>query len=236
MASADRWKVAYTWNRTSTTFDPDINPKALCEGFGLTSGLPWLRTSRCKPSTCCYSENTNSKLPRHTHDSFAAGGQVSTKLDFGFLTARRAYHPELAHVDAILNASGFRPCSHDHRNPPTAPTPVTVYQRQAKAPMRWGTDLPSVAPCAVAANGMTNATTVDAKGAVHSCLAFFCRLILNNQIKTGSAVCAQPSTGVRDNLDAALTRLTRRASTTLGSQAHAYLFDVKPRQNKNKTM
>jgi len=74
-------KFAYTWNRTSTTFDPDINPEGLGEGsFDLKT--PWLRTSRCKPSTCCSSENTNSKLAfANTHDSFAAGGQVSTKLD-----------------------------------------------------------------------------------------------------------------------------------------------------------
>src|SRR5258708_27747920 len=121
---------------------------------------------------------------------------------------------------------------------PTAPTPISGLPTPGEGPgCAGGLNLPAVAPCAVAANGMTNATTVDAKGAVHFLSGFlYADLILNNQIKTGlSRLPLNVLLEYENNLDAAAHPLDAKGNpTTLGSQAHAYLFDLSLGQSKAK--
>jgi hypothetical protein len=54
-----------------------------------------------------YNENNSGKLLTG-HDSFAVGGQVSGKLDFGFMTSTPSFTIlNWRNADAILNASAF---------------------------------------------------------------------------------------------------------------------------------
>jgi hypothetical protein len=63
--------------------------------------------------------------------------------------------------DAILNASAFATQATTSGNP-AIPIP-------GEGPgCATGSGLPSVPPCAIASNGMTNATFTDAKGTRHS--------------------------------------------------------------------
>jgi len=233
-------KFAYTWNRTSATFDPDINP----EGFGAKLNFdlktPVVKNFAVQGINLLYSENTNSKLAyANTHDSFAVGGQVSSKLDFGFMTSTPSFLIlNWRNVDAILNASAFAVQATTTANSPTSPTPATGLPTPGEGPgCSGGLNLPTVAPCAFAANGMTNATTVDANGAAHFLSGFlYADLILNNQIKTGlSRLPLNVLLEYENNLNAAAHPLDAKGNpTTLGSQSHAYLFDVSLGQNKNK--
>src|SRR5258708_28127936 len=89
-------------------------------------------------------------------------------------------------VDAILNASAFAVQATTTGTVPTAPTPITGLPTPGEGPgCAGGMNLPSIAPCAVAAHGMTNATTVHAKGAVHFLSGvLYSHLVLNHQLKT----------------------------------------------------
>jgi flagellar motor protein MotB len=233
-------KFAYTWNRTSATFDPDINPEGFVAKVSFDLKTPVVKNFTVQAINVLYSENNNSKLAyNNTHDSFAAGGQVSSKLDFGFLTSTPSFTLlNWRNVDAILNASAFAVQATTTGNSPTSPTPVTGLPTPGEGPgCSGGLNLPTVAPCAFAANGMTNATTVDAKGAVHFLSGFlYADLILNNQIKTGlSRLPLNILLEYENNLDAAAHPLDAKGNpTTLGSQSHAYLIDVSVGQSKNK--
>ncbi len=233
-------KFAYTWNRTSATFDPDINPEGFVAKVSFDLKTPVVKNFTVQAINLLYSENTNSKLAyANTHDSFAAGGQVSTKLDFGFLTSTPSFTVlNWRNVDAILNASAFAVQATTTGTVPTAPTPITGLPAPGEGPgCAGGLNLPALAPCAVAANGMTNATTVDSKGAVHFLSGFlYADLILNNQIKTGlSRLPLNVLLEYENNLDAAAHPLDAKGNpTTLGSQSRAYLFDVSLGQSKAK--
>jgi flagellar motor protein MotB len=233
-------KFAYTWNRTSATFDPDINPEGFVAKVSFDLKTPVVKNFTVQAINLLYSENNNSKLAyNNTHDSFAAGGQVSSKLDFGFMTSTPSFTLlNWRNVDAILNASAFAVQATTTGNSPTSPTPVTGLPTPGEGPgCSGGLNLPTVAPCAFAANGMTNATTVDAKGAVHFLSGFlYADLILNNQIKTGlSRLPLNILLEYENNLDAAAHPLDAKGNpTTLGSQSHAYLIDVSVGQSKNK--
>ena len=233
-------KFAYSWNRTSATFDPDINPEGFVAKVSYDLKTPIVKNFTAQAINLLYSENTNSKLAyTNTHDSFATGGQVSGKLDFGFMTTTPSFTIlNWRNVDAILNASAFAVQATSTGTPPTATTPVTGLPTPGEGPgCAGGLNLPAVAPCAIAANGMTNATTVDAKGGVHFLSGFlYADLIVNNQIKTGlSRLPLNVLLEYENNLDAAAHPLDAKGNpTTLGSQSHAYLFDVSLGQSKNK--
>ncbi len=90
-------------------------------------------------------------------------------------------------------------------------------------------------PCVFAPNGMTNALTTDAKGIPHFWSGFlYTDFILNNQFKTPfKRLPLNVVAEYEDNLDAAshpLSTDTTNGLTTvrtdLGSQSHAYYFDV----------
>jgi Putative porin len=110
---AHRWlqltggKFAYSWQRTSVTFDPDLNPEGFDEKLSFDLSVPVVKNFTVQGIQLLYNENNNSKFLTG-HDSFAVGGQVSGKFDLGFMTSTPSFTVlNWRNVDAILNASAF---------------------------------------------------------------------------------------------------------------------------------
>lgn len=91
-------KFAYTWNRTSVTFDPDLNPEGFSEKLTFDIKNPFLRNVTLTGYQLLFNEV--SKGP----DSYAAGGQIASTWKFGRWTATPSYSLLNWHkADAILN-------------------------------------------------------------------------------------------------------------------------------------
>jgi hypothetical protein len=229
---AARWlsltggKFAYTWARTSLTLDPDINP----EGFN--QKLSWdLNTSFLKNFTVQGMQLLYNEVAKGD-DSFALGGNVSAIFKLGPLTTTPSFTLiDWGFPDAILNASAFATQATTSGNPPI--------QVPGEGPgCATGSGLPSVPPCAVASNGMTNATFVDAAGKRHFLSGFeYADFILNNQLKTGlSRFPLNLMLEYENNLKAAAHPLDSKGNviTSIGSQNQAYLGEISIGQIKNK--
>ncbi len=80
-------KFAYTWNRTPLTFDNDLNPEGFSQRFTFDMRRGPLRNLSFTGIQVLINEAATGA------DSFAAGGQVSTKLQFG---DRMAITPSVA--------------------------------------------------------------------------------------------------------------------------------------------
>ena len=233
-------KFAYTWNRTSATFDPDINPEGFNAKFSFDLSTPVIKNLTIQGLELIYSENNKSKLSfNDSHDSLAFGGQVSSKLDFGFLTSTPSFTIlNWRNVDAILNASAFAVQANTTGSGAGVTPPIGPFPTSGEGPgCSGGLSLPTVAPCAFAANGMTNATVIDAKGNPHFLSGFlYADFILNNQIKTGaSRLPLNLLLEYENNLNAADHPVDAKGNpTTLGKQSHAYLADISLGQTKNR--
>src|SRR6476660_3483281 len=167
-------KFAYTWARTSLTLDPDINPEGFNQRFSWDLKTPFLKNFTIQGMQLLYNEVAKGD------DSFALGGNVTATFQLGPLTTTPSFTLiDWGFPDAILNASAFATQATTSGNPPI--------QIPGEGPgCASGSGLPSVPPCAIASNAMTNATFVDAKGQRHFLSGFeYADLILNNQIKTG---------------------------------------------------
>lgn len=70
-------KWAYTWARTSATFDPDLNPEGFSQKLSFELKGPVLKNVNLTGIQMLFNEDKN------LHDSFAAGFQFGTKLQFG---------------------------------------------------------------------------------------------------------------------------------------------------------
>lgn len=70
-------KFAYTWQRTNLTFDPDINPEGFSEKFSFDVKSPILKNISFTGLQLSINESSSS------NDSYAFGGQVSSKLQLG---------------------------------------------------------------------------------------------------------------------------------------------------------
>ena len=142
-------KFAYTWNRTSQTFDPDLNPEGFSEKLSWDLNAPFIKSFTANGIQMFFNEASKGA------DSFAAGGQIASKLEVGKLWTITPSYTLLnwRNIDAILNAA-------------PAVTGATT-----------------VGP--FAPNGMTNATFTDAAGTRHFASQFlYSDLILGNQVKT----------------------------------------------------
>jgi len=217
-------KFAYTWNRTQVTGDPDINP----EGF--SEKLSWdFKAPVVKNFTVQAMQLTMNEVSSAT-DSYALGGQVSSKLEFGPWTATPSFLAlKWNNPSALFNASGFAVGF-----PGTTSSPGS-----GEGPgCAKGSGLPSVPPCTFSPNGMTNATTKDASGKPIFLSGFFyADFILNNQIKTGwKRFPINALLEYEQNLDAAAHPLDAAGNvlTDLGSQNKTLLADVSIGQTKNK--
>jgi hypothetical protein len=223
---AARWmsltagKFTFPWYRTSLTFDPDVNPEGFDEKFSFDLHTPGLKNFTVQAFQLLYNEASKGD------DSFALGGQVSAVLQAGPWTATPSFSLiDFRFPDALLAASGFQAgtspgegpgCSAGFGLTPTS-TPVV---------------------CAFAANGMTNATFLDAGGVAHFLSGFeYADFILNNQVQTGIKKLPFNLIGeYEDNLKAADHPLnaTGGVIADLGAQGRAYMVDASFGQTKNK--
>ncbi len=232
-------KFAYTWQRTSVTFDPDINP----EGFNQKASFDFsgpIKNFTAQAIELLYSE-ANGKPGIPSQDSYAIGGQVSARVQFGPWTATPSFTTlKWNRPDAILQESAFAVAATTTgaaataTNPAVGPYPVPGEgQGCAK-----GTSLPAFAPCAFAPNGMTNATYVDSKGVPHFYSGFnYADFIINNQLQTGlKRLPLNLMLEFLDNLDAEAHPLDTKGHviTSIGSQNKEYGFDFSAGQVKNK--
>jgi len=219
-------KFAYPWYRTSLTMDPDINPEGFDEKLSFDSQNAVAKNFTVQAFQLLYNENAKGD------DSFALGGQVSSLFKFGPLTTTPSFSLiDWRFTDALLAASAFT------NQATTSGSPAIPISGEGPG-CASGFGLPSVPPCAFAANGMTNATYTDSKGVPHFLSRFaYADAILNSQLKTGAE--RFPLNLIleyEDNLNAAQHPLNSKGVvlTSLGSQSHAYLADISLGQAKNK--
>ena len=229
---AARWlsltggKFAYTWARTSLTLDPDINPEGFNQKFSWDLNTPFLKNFTVQGMQLLYNEVAKGD------DSFALGGNVSATFQLGPLTTTPSFTLiDWGFPDAILNASAFA------TQATTSGTPAIPIPGEGPG-CATGSGLPSVPPCAIASNGMTNATFVDAKGQRHFLSGYeYADFILNSQLKTGlSRFPLNLVLEYEDNLKAAEHPLDSKGNviTSIGSQNRAYLGEISIGQIKNR--
>jgi len=208
-------KFAYTWQRTSVTFDPDLNPEGFSEKFSWDLKTPVIKNFTVVPMQLVYNESSSAT------DSWVFGGQASAKLVMGPWTATPSFSlMKWNQPDAILNASLFSVQFSPGEGPGCAKgSPVT-------------------GGCFFGPNGMTNSTYLDPSGKPHFYSQFlYADFILNNTIKTGlPRLPLNIIAEYENNLDAKDHPLDSagNVATNLGSQAHAYLADISLGQSKNK--
>ena len=118
---AHRWlsltggKFAYTWQRTSLTFDPDINPEGFVAKFSKDfETVPIVKNLNIQFLQLLYNETagtskTNFGVAGNGHDSFATGGQFGGRLQpTSFWTMTPSFTIlNFRNPDAALNASAF---------------------------------------------------------------------------------------------------------------------------------
>jgi len=209
-------KFAVTWQRTPMTFDSDLNPEGFTERFSFDLKSPVLKNFSVQGMQLLYNENSKGD------DSFAVGGQVSSRLDLGFMNSTASFSLlDWRFPDAILNASVF------------------AVQSPGEGPgCAAGSGLPTTAPCVYGPQGFTNATFTDASGKLHFLSGFlYADFILNNQIKTGwSRFPINLLLEYENNLNAVDHPLDSQGNvlTGLGRQSHAYQVDFSLGQLKNR--
>src|ERR1700704_2279708 len=204
-------KFAFSWARTSVTFDPDINPEGFVEKFSKDfESVPIVKNVNLQFMQLLFNETTGTSATSlglfNGRDSFAVGGQIGGRLQplsFWTLTPSLSIM-NFRYPDAILNASAFAVGATNAGGFATVPgtTPPVTYPVVVTAPgegpgcarIAGGVTSPQpasgllVGGCAYAPNGMTNSTYVDVNGNQRFLSRFlYADLILNNQFKTGLA-------------------------------------------------
>ena len=232
-------KFAYTWQRTSVTFDPDINPEGFDEKASFNFSGP-VQNFTAQAIELLYNA-ANGKAGVASQDSYALGAQFSAKLQVGPWSAT----PSLLSLkwnrpDALLNESAFvTGATSTGYLPAGATKPITGIPIPGEGQgCAKGNGFSSFAPCVFAPNGMTNATYVDSAGVVHFYSQFnYVDFILNNQIQDGLArLPVNLLLEFLDNPDASAHPLGAKGNvlTNLGSQNKEYGFDFSLGQTKNK--
>jgi hypothetical protein len=227
-------KFAYPWLRTSATFDPDLNPEGFDEKFSFNFSGP-VQNFTVQGMELLYNESSGGQ------DSYALGAQASARVKFGPWTATPSFLSlKWNRPDALLQESAFAVQATTTGAPATSSAPAQgPFPISGEGPgCSKGNNLPTFAPCAFAANGMTNATYVDSKGLAHFYSGFnYMDFILNNQIQDGLArfpinILAE----FLDNIDAESHPLDTKGKVlkNLGSQNKEYGFDVSLGQVRNK--
>jgi hypothetical protein len=205
-------KFAFTWARTSVTFDPDVSPEGFVEKFSKDfESVPIVKNVNLQFMQLLFNEvtGTSSKslgLFGGGHDSFAVGGQIGGRLQpLKFWTLTPSFTIlNFRGEDELLNSSAFAVAATNSGGVATVPgtSPPVTYPVVVTAPgegpgcatVKGFTSSPQpatntlVGGCAFAADGMTNSTFIDANGNAHFLSRFlYADLILNNQFKTGLA-------------------------------------------------
>ena len=233
-------KFAYTWNRTSVTFDPDLNPEGFSEKFSWDLKMKMVKNFTLQAVQLLFNESNSGSTAKARQDSYALGGQVSAKLVIGPWTATPSFLSlKFNRPDSILQASAFAVQATTTGLQGTVPSgPFNVPGEGPGCAAAAGIPSPNVPPCPFAPNGMTNATFIDSSGHAHFYSGFnYADFILNNVVKTGIArlpfnVIAE----YEQNLNAEDHPLDSKGKviTSLGSQNMAYLVDVSLGQLKSK--
>jgi Putative porin len=257
-------KFAFTWARTSVTFDPDINPEGFVEKFSKDfESVPVVKNVNLQFMQLLYNETAGTSAASlglySGRDSFAVGGQIGGRLQpLSFWTLTPSFTIlNFRYPDAILNASAFAvgaTTSGVVIPPATTPTSFPVPgEGPGCAKIAGGTTVPLqasgalVGGCAFAANGITNSTYLDANGNARFLSRFlYADLILNNQFQTGLArLPINLLLEYENNLNAAAHPFDHTVSgavanpvgaenASLGKQSHAYLADISVGQQKKK--
>lgn len=237
-------KFAYPWQRTSVTFDPDLNPEGFNEKASFDFSGP-LQNFTIQGIELLYNE-ANGKTAIASQDSYALGGQVSGRLQFGPWTATPSFTTlKWNRPDAILQESAFATAATSTGFQPATPKggatppPITGIPLPGEGQgCAKGLGFASFAPCVFAPNGMTNATYVDSKGVAHFYSGYnYADFILSNQIQTGlTRLPLNLLLEFLDNLDAEAHPLNTKGAvmSTLGSQNKEYGVDFSVGQVKNK--
>jgi len=234
-------KFAFPWQRSSLTFDPDINPEGFDAKLSFDTHAGPIRNFTVQGMQLMLNEVT--KAP----DSYATGGNVSAKLDFGFWTATPSYTLLNWHLaDALLQASAFAVQATSTGTTSTTGGVITVTpsgQVPGEGPgCQAIVGYVTVPPCAFAPNGMTNATFVTPNAAGTSVTPHFLShflysdFILNNTFKTGlPRLPLNLMLEYEQNLNAASAPLdTKGKATGFGKQNKGYGGDFSVGQVKNK--
>jgi len=232
-------KFAYTWQRTSVTFDPDLNPEGFNEKLSFDFSGP-VKNFTAQGIELLYNE-ANGKPGIPSQDSYALGGQVSARLQLGpWTTTPSVLSLKWNRPDAILQESAFATQATSTGFVPSgSTTPITGIPIPGEGQgCAKGLNFPAFPPCVFAPNGMTNATYVDSKGIPHFYSEFsYVDFIWNNQIQEGiSRLPINLLVEFLDNPDAAAHPLDTKGHviTSLGSQNKEYGFDFSLGQTRNK--
>jgi len=167
-------------------------------------------------------------------DSFAAGGQISSKWNIGHFWTMTPSATLLNwhNADALLQASAFAVAAPTtgSSTPPLGPFPAPG-EGPGCATGSKGSGLPAFAPCAFAPNGLTNATRIDSKGVPHFISQFlYADAILNNTFQTGmKRLPLNIVLEFLDNLNA-----NGPLNVGVGKQSKAYGGDISLGQTKDK--
>ena len=230
-------KFPYTWQRTSVTFDPDLNPEGFSEKLSWDLKSPGLKNVSVQGLQLLFSENNSASFLRGA-DSFAVGGQIAGKVEIGrFSSTPSVGVLNWRNTDSIFNASGFAVQATATPAPPPGSTTTQVTGLPGEGP---GCQNPNntVVNCTFAPNGFTNASFVGPDGRPHFASHFlYGDVILNNTIKT--PIARLPFNLILEamqNLRAAGHPLDSKGNVRLdlGRQSHAYLIDASIGQTKNK--
>jgi hypothetical protein len=195
-------KFAATWQKTSVTFDPDINPEGFVErlSFDLNK-VPGVRNVNFQSMQLLYNEVSGAGGLYKGRDSYAIGGQVGARLAIGIWSATPSYTLlNWRYADALLNSSAFAVgattaglIGNPTATPPTSnvgPIPVPGEGPGCSNPSSTGLpNFPTANGCVFAANGMTNSIWTDFTHPLapvnHFLSGFlYSDLILNNQFRT----------------------------------------------------
>jgi Putative porin len=232
-------KFAYPWQRTSVTFDPDLNPEGFDEKASFNFNGP-VKNVAIQGIELLYNQ-ANGKLGIPSQDSYALGTQLSGVLKFGPWTTTPSFLSlKWNRPDALLDESAFITGATSTGYLPTGTTtPVTGIPIPGEGQgCAKGLNAPSYPPCEFAPNGMTNATYVGSNGVAHFYSGFnYADFILNNQIQDGlSRLPVNLLVEFLDNLDAEDHPLSTKGAVlkNLGSQNKEYGADFSLGQLKNK--
>jgi hypothetical protein len=145
-------KFAYTWTRTSLTFDPDVNPEGFSQKFSWELQSPVLKNFTVGAMQLLYNEASAGT------DSYALGGHSTAKLQWGPWTATPSFSAlKWNNPSALLQASAFAVQATKAGNSTSGSINVPGEGPGCSAGSAGATSLPSNPPCAFAANGFTNA-------------------------------------------------------------------------------
>jgi Putative porin len=231
-------KFAYSWQRTSVTFDPDLNPEGFNETFSFN--FPGaVKNFTMEGIQLLYNDTTGK--PGATHNSYALGGQLSARLQVGPWTATPSVLSlKWNEPSAILQESAFAVgLTTTGYLPSGATTPITGIPVPGEGQgCAKGMDFSAFPPCVFAPNGMTNATYVDSKGLVHFYSQFnYVDVIVNNLIQDGiPRLPINLLAEFLDNPQAAAHPLDTKGKPidSLGSQNKEYGFDFSLGQTRNR--